>query len=126
MTDQPIWVPPHARKKSSNLARFMTRLADRQHRPFPTYEALHAYSIAEPGGFWSAVWDEFGILAETRGQTLFAEAGHMRHPLPNRAQIDAILSSVSVTSRACGLEYDFTKLDEEAKTPNASSVSSSS
>ena len=79
MTDQPIWVPPHARKKSSNLARFMTRLADRQHRPFPTYEALHAYSIAEPGGFWSAVWDEFGILAETRGQTLFAEAGHMRH-----------------------------------------------
>src|SRR5918994_371771 len=79
MTDQPIWVPRHARKKSSNLARFMTKLADRQHRPFATYEVRHAYSIAEPEGFWSAVWDEFGILAETRGQTLFAEASHMRH-----------------------------------------------
>ncbi|HKG72604.1 MAG TPA: acetoacetate--CoA ligase [Aestuariivirgaceae bacterium] len=79
MTDQPIWVPPHARKKSSNLARFMTKLADRQHRAFSTYEALHAYSIAEPEGFWSAVWDEFGVLAESRGQTYFAEGGHMRH-----------------------------------------------
>jgi acetoacetyl-CoA synthetase len=79
MTDQPIWVPPHARKKSSNLARFMTKLADRQHGRFATFEALHAYSIAEPEGFWSAVWDEFGIMAETRGQTVFTEAGHMRH-----------------------------------------------
>jgi acetoacetyl-CoA synthetase len=79
MTDQPIWVPPHARKKSSNLARFMTKLADRHNRTFATCDALHAYSIAEPAGFWSAVWDEFGILAETRGQTVLAEAGHMRH-----------------------------------------------
>ena len=79
MTDQPIWVPPHARKRSSNLARFMTKLADQQHRPLSTYEALHAYSIAEPEGFWTAVWDEFGVLAETRGQTNFAEGGHMRH-----------------------------------------------
>jgi acetoacetyl-CoA synthetase len=79
MTDQPIWVPPHARKKSSNLARFMTKLADRQQRAFSTYEALHAYSIAEPKGFWSAVWDEFGVLAESRGQTYFAEGVHMRH-----------------------------------------------
>jgi acetoacetyl-CoA synthetase len=79
MTDKPIWVPPHARKKSSNLARFMTKLGEREHRPFATYEALHAYSLARPEAFWSAVWDEFDILAETRGQTVLAEAADMQH-----------------------------------------------
>jgi acetoacetyl-CoA synthetase len=79
MTDKPVWVPPHARKKSSNLVRFMTKLGEREHHPFATYEALHAYAIAKPEAFWSAVWDEFDILAETRGQTVLAEADTMRH-----------------------------------------------
>jgi acetoacetyl-CoA synthetase len=78
MTDKPVWVPPHARNKSSNLAAFMAKLAERQNRSFPDYAALHAFSLENAEAFWSAVWDECGIIAETRGQIALLEGAHMR------------------------------------------------
>jgi acetoacetyl-CoA synthetase len=78
MTDKPVWVPPHARNKSSNLAAFMTKLGERQSRSFPDYAALHAFSLANPEAFWSAVWEDCGIIAETRGQIVLLEGSHMR------------------------------------------------
>jgi acetoacetyl-CoA synthetase len=77
MTDKPIWVPPHARKKSSNLARFMTKLSMKTGRQIETFDALHAYSLAAPEEFWLAVWEHFGVVAETRGEIVIADKDKM-------------------------------------------------
>ncbi|GHA25267.1 acetoacetyl-CoA synthetase [Devosia pacifica] len=35
-----------------------------------SYETLHRWSISEPGPFWSAVWDECGVIGD-KGDTTF-------------------------------------------------------
>ena len=77
MTDQPVWAPPHGRKKSSNLARFMTKLADTTGVRLETYEDLHAYSVAAPENFWLTVWHEFGVLGDGPGVVAIADKDKM-------------------------------------------------
>ena len=77
MTDQPVWVPPHDRKKSSNLARFMAKLADTTGLRLETYEDLHAYSVAAPENFWLAIWREFGVLGDGPGVVAIADKDKM-------------------------------------------------
>jgi acetoacetyl-CoA synthetase len=77
VTDKPIWVPPHARKKSSNLAGFMTKLGKKAGREFATLEALHQFSLTAPEEFWVAVWEEFDVVAETRGDTVLSNGQKM-------------------------------------------------
>jgi acetoacetyl-CoA synthetase len=76
VTDKPIWVPPHARKKSSNLARFMAKLGITAGRRFESYEALHADSVARPENFWLTVWDEFGVVG-SRGERVMLDKEKM-------------------------------------------------
>ena len=77
MTDQPLWVPPHGRKKSSNLARFMAKLADTAHLRLESYEDLHAYSLAAPEIFWLTVWREFGLIGDGPGTVMLTDKGQM-------------------------------------------------
>jgi acetoacetyl-CoA synthetase len=77
MSDKPVWTPPHERKKSSNLARFMTNLRARTGHQLDTFASLHAYSVEFPETFWSAVWEEFDVLADTRGDIEIADKEKM-------------------------------------------------
>ncbi|MEZ4287731.1 MAG: acetyl-coenzyme A synthetase N-terminal domain-containing protein [Polyangiales bacterium] len=45
-----------ARSGGSIEARFDVALADS--------DALHAWSVAHPAGFWSMIWDELGVLGD--------------------------------------------------------------
>jgi acetoacetyl-CoA synthetase len=55
-----LWTPSVARIAASNLARFSAR-----HGFGPTdYSALHAWSVAEPEGFYGDLWDFAGVLGE--------------------------------------------------------------
>ena len=58
---EPIWSPDPARAATSNLARFA---AAHGHADF---ESLHAWSVAEPEAFWSAVWDDLGVIGDRGG-----------------------------------------------------------
>jgi acetoacetyl-CoA synthetase len=77
VTDKPLWVPPHSRKKSSNLARFMTELSAKTGRALETFDALHSFSTAAPEQFWLAVWDYFNIVADTRGDLVIIDGNKM-------------------------------------------------
>jgi acetoacetyl-CoA synthetase len=77
VTDQPIWVPPHGRKKSSNLARFMAKLENTTGLQFETYENLHAYSLAAPETFWLTVWREFRVRGDGPGAVAIADRDKM-------------------------------------------------
>ena len=52
----PLWVPSPERADATRLAAFRRRAGA------PDYDTLHAWSIAEPEGFWRLVWDDGGVV----------------------------------------------------------------
>ncbi len=54
----PIWTPSEERAGDSRLAAFA------REQGHDGYEALHAWSVADPGAFWSAAWDFCGLVGE--------------------------------------------------------------
>ena len=60
---QPIWAPSAEAVQASNLTRFARQAARSSGRDFPSYDALHEWSITDPGAFWTEVWRFTGIQA---------------------------------------------------------------
>ena len=55
-----LWTPDQARKTQTQLWRFA-----RENGFEPEdYASLHRWSISDPGGFWSTVWDFTGVLGD--------------------------------------------------------------
>jgi acetoacetyl-CoA synthetase len=61
----------------ANLARFCEHLAAAHGERFTDYPGLYAWSVREPGKFWTAVWDFCGVIASRRGEVALADAGRM-------------------------------------------------
>ncbi|MEQ8483250.1 MAG: acetoacetate--CoA ligase [Pseudomonadales bacterium] len=61
----PLWKPDPAAAARSQLARFSRRAEAGAGQRLNDYAALHAWSVAEPGAFWQAVWEETGVIAST-------------------------------------------------------------
>ncbi len=72
----PSWTPSAERVSTSNLTAFLQWLETREGRAFPDYASVHAWSIAERGAFWSAVWDYCGVVG-TKGDIWIADADKM-------------------------------------------------
>jgi acetoacetyl-CoA synthetase len=53
----PLWIPSPDQLTSAQLTRWIDDFGG-------SYEALHAWSIAEPGAFWSTVWERFGVVGQ--------------------------------------------------------------
>ena len=68
MTSQPLWTPSAERIAGANLTAFMARVSRKRGLALADYAALRAWSVAEPGAFWSEIWDECGVIAESRGE----------------------------------------------------------
>ncbi len=69
--DLPLWTPDPARVAASHLAHFIAaRQTEGVELPSATspdaFAALHAWSVAEPEAFWSAVWGESGVVCDQR------------------------------------------------------------
>lgn len=67
----PLWTPSPQRVAESAMGRF---IAD---RGVGDYAGLHEWSLADPAGFWTDVWDRCGIVGE-RGDRVVAEGTTMR------------------------------------------------
>ncbi|HMB46979.1 MAG TPA: acetoacetate--CoA ligase [Afifellaceae bacterium] len=70
MGDNPLWSPDPSDFGATRLSEFMALAADRTGRPLDDFSALHAWSVADPSGFWELVWSFTGV----RGAG--AEGGH--------------------------------------------------
>ena len=66
----PVYVPTGRSTRMADFARLAGELSGRD---LSAYDDLHAWSIADPDAFWSAVWDYFGIIGE-RGEHAAAPA----------------------------------------------------
>ena len=59
-----LWEPGHQAVRDARVTHFMHWLAARHKLNPGGYEDLWRWSVAEPGQFWAAVWDYFGVLGD--------------------------------------------------------------
>jgi acetoacetyl-CoA synthetase len=60
---EPLWRPDPDRAKATAIARFAERAGRATGRRLDRYADLHEWSVADPGAFWSAVWDFTDVIA---------------------------------------------------------------
>ncbi|MHB0775567.1 acetoacetate--CoA ligase [Halomonas sp. WWR20] len=65
--ENPLWQPSQEAIDATQMAALMQRIAREHAQPIPDYAALHAWSIEHPEQFWALLWDEFELVAESRG-----------------------------------------------------------
>ncbi|MET0094400.1 MAG: AMP-binding protein, partial [Sedimenticola sp.] len=65
--DEPIWQPDSSRIEQANLSRFRRQIESAHNTDLADYPALYQWSLENPEAFWRAVWDDGGVIAETRG-----------------------------------------------------------
>ena len=65
----PLWVPSAERAYATRLAAFRRRAGASD------YDALHAWSVVEPEGFWRLVWDDCGVVGDP-GPTAIQRGEH--------------------------------------------------
>lgn len=75
--NQPLWSPSGSRREETNLAKFMAWAGEASGRALTSYRELHAASIADPGWFWSALWDFSGVVGDKGAPPHLADAGRM-------------------------------------------------
>lgn len=59
----PLWTPGPARIQATRLQAFRVWLRERRGLDLVDYEALRAWSVEDLRGFWSALWEFFGLDA---------------------------------------------------------------
>ncbi len=62
--EKPLWVPSPDRIAASRLAEFLAEYGRRLGRSLAGFAELHRESVADPGRFWSAVWDFSGVVGD--------------------------------------------------------------
>jgi acetoacetyl-CoA synthetase len=72
-----LWRPSEAGMEATHMRSFMREAARRAGRGLPDFDALHAWSVADPAAFWDLVWDYAGVVAETKGERIIADADQM-------------------------------------------------
>ena len=70
----PIWTPSAQRVAAANLTRFIARVNARRGLALEGYAALYAWSVSEPGEFWS----ELANFADVRAE--WGEGPAIEHP----------------------------------------------
>ena len=59
--DPVLWSPSAARIAGSALRGYLDWLEEREGRPFPDHDALHAWSVQDLDRFWTSVVDYYGV-----------------------------------------------------------------
>ena len=77
MADAPLWTPDPDRLAGLPVTEFRAEAARRAGRPLADHDALHAWSIEDPGAFWDLVWDFCGVIGE-KGERRLVEGAGMR------------------------------------------------
>ncbi len=73
----PLWTPSPDRVATANMTAFKDRVAAAHDVDLPDYAALYDWSIANIEGFWTAIWDTCGVIAETRGDRVLVDGDKM-------------------------------------------------
>jgi acetoacetyl-CoA synthetase len=74
--DQPqvLWRPPDDVRHTSRIGDYLRWLEAERGLRLPDYDALWRWSVTDLSGFWSSVWDYFGVIAHTEPTAALPEA----------------------------------------------------
>jgi acetoacetyl-CoA synthetase len=72
-----LWTPSRERIARSNIVRFIRLINRRWKAGVEDSPGLYEWSIREPQKFWTAVWDFCGVVGETGGERVLADAHRM-------------------------------------------------
>ncbi|MEW5421536.1 acetoacetate--CoA ligase [Amorphus sp. 3PC139-8] len=68
--DEPLWTPSPERIAGTQMARFMAFAGERTGKTFADYDVLHAWSVEDLEGFWSALWDFCEVIGDKGARVL--------------------------------------------------------
>ncbi len=72
-----LWEPSEQQIAESNLEAFRQRISEKQNVPLSNYRALYHWSLEHPVEFWSELWDDSQVIAETKGSRFLDDADRM-------------------------------------------------
>ncbi|MFI5622503.1 acetoacetate--CoA ligase [Nocardioides sp. NPDC051685] len=67
-----VWTPPADVLSTSRVGEFLTWLARERNLEMTTHDELWRWSVTDLVGFWSAVWEFFGVRAHAAYDTVLA------------------------------------------------------
>jgi len=73
----PLWQPSQAQIDGAEMTRFRKRVETDWGVELPDSRALWKFSVTELEKFWTSVWEDAGIIAETRGERVLADGDKM-------------------------------------------------
>jgi len=72
-----LWQPSPDQIEQANLTHFREFVNRKHGLELADYPALYQWSIEQPEAFWCAIWEESGVIAETRGETVLEHGDRM-------------------------------------------------
>ncbi|HEY3238859.1 MAG TPA: acetoacetate--CoA ligase [Acidimicrobiia bacterium] len=60
-----LWSPPADVRERTRVGSYLRFLDEKRSRAFPDYGSLWAWSVSDLDGFWSSVWEFFGVRSAT-------------------------------------------------------------
>ncbi len=63
MASNVVWTPPADVRERTEIGRYLRWLAEHRGLEFESYDELWRWSVEDLDGFWSSVWDFFGVRA---------------------------------------------------------------
>ncbi|MCP8896855.1 acetoacetate--CoA ligase [Shinella daejeonensis] len=75
-TEKLLWEPTAEILEKSPMALFMKACASRAGRSFGSYDDFHAWTVADRETFWSAIWDDCGVIGE-KGEEILENGERM-------------------------------------------------
>jgi acetoacetyl-CoA synthetase len=74
---EPLWRPTRRQIEDANMTGLMRRIERDWAVSLPDYDALWRFSIDEMAKFWTSLWDDTGVIAETRGERAIVDGEKM-------------------------------------------------
>ncbi|QBI53209.1 acetoacetate--CoA ligase [Streptomonospora litoralis] len=69
-----LWKPDHDRRERANITPFTRWVREHRGVDAEDYDALWRWSVTDLDGFWSAIWEYYGVSAETPYERVLVDA----------------------------------------------------
>ncbi|MFD0775309.1 acetoacetate--CoA ligase [Streptomonospora algeriensis] len=69
-----LWKPDEKRRERANITPFTRWVREHRGVEAEDYDALWRWSVTDLDGFWSAIWEYYGVSAETPYEQVLADA----------------------------------------------------
>jgi acetoacetyl-CoA synthetase len=70
-----LWQPSAELVEGARLTEYMRWLAAERERSFSSYDELWRWSVEDLEGFWSSIWNFFGVMSDGEPQSVLGDRG---------------------------------------------------